>query len=383
MKGFVVSHKGIEDISALEIKELTISKAIEVKDQIILFDFDRFEDLFTLCYRSQSASKVCLLLDSFSSDKDLLDLIVEKAKKLSLVDWIGKKAKLSVACIREGNHLFTSQDVVSAVVRSITKNMHVEIDYKHPDVILFLFVNVNYCYVGIDFSGIDLSKHDYKIFVNQQALKGPIAYSLLRIADVSSKDTVVDPFVKSGESIIEGALFMSGTSPLFYHKDSFAFLRLPKFKDFDFNKFFEKIDKKVKDSELKLLGYDSLMRNIVAANKNSKIAGINKLVNFSRTEIDWIDLKLKKQSVDKIVTQLPMLTKRIEETVIKKIYDNFFNQAEYIMKKKGILVAACKTSGLIEGIASNYHFILKQSRVIWQGQQQIYVFVFGRSNHLP
>ena len=55
--------------------------------------------------------------------------------------------------------------------------------------------------------------------------------------------------------------------------------------DFDFDKFNSKFDK------ANIFAFDSQFRHIDAAKKNSKIAGINKNINFSRTEIEWLDTK--------------------------------------------------------------------------------------------
>ena len=41
------------------------------------------------------------------------------------------------------------------------------------------------------------------------------------------------------------------------------------------------------------------MKFVVFARKNAKIAGIDKQINFSRVDIEWLDLKFKKNSVDK------------------------------------------------------------------------------------
>lgn len=375
MKGFALTNKGIEDISKLEIKELIKTKKITSTDKLITFDFNNFEDLFLLCYKTQSLSKVGLLLEEFSDKKDLFEAIATRFKTLDLKDWLDKKTKVAVNCSRFGDHLFTSQDVLSAASKTL-RSKKIEIDYKNPDLTIFVFINQDNCMIGIDFSGVDLSKRDYKIFVNQRALKANIAYSLLKIADIKKSETLLDPFVKSGEIIIEAALFFSNLSPLYYNKEKFAFLKLIKFKSFDSESFFQKIDKKIKKEKFNLAGYDSMMRNIVAANKNAKIAGINKLVKISRIEIDWVDLKFKKHTVDKIVTQLPPLSKRVDHSVVKKIYDHFFNQSDYILKKSGKIVIACLTDSLIKETAKNYNLALKASREIWQGKQKINVFVF-------
>jgi hypothetical protein len=60
MKGFLITHKGMEDIAALEVKEL-ISKNSKINETCIVFNIKNYEDLFKLCYMSQSAAGVFYL----------------------------------------------------------------------------------------------------------------------------------------------------------------------------------------------------------------------------------------------------------------------------------------------------------------------------------
>lgn len=377
MKGFAVTHQGIEDLCKEEIKHLISCKNLEAAKRTVVFDLKSYEDLFLLCYRSQTASKIGLFLGMFHEKKDHLQELVEFLVTLDLTEWISAQTKVSIQCIREGDHLFTSQDVTQTVSGCLKKR-NIIIDYKHSDITLFIFIADATCLLGIDFSGKDLSKREYRIFINQRALKGPLAYSLFLLGDVKMNELVIDPFMKSGEIIIEGGLRLLEMSPWYYQKEDFGFLTIPKFSSFDYEKFFLTLDKKVKKKKTKLYGYDSLMRNVVAANKNGKISGIHKFVSLSRIDIDWIDLKFKEGEVDKIITQLPPLSKRSDPSQIRKLYDHFFNQSAYLLKKDGIIVAGCLTTDLILDIAEHYHFVVTHTRTIWQGEQAVHVFVFGK-----
>jgi len=65
MKGFLITHKGMEDTAALEVKEL-IGKNPKIEETCIVFDIKKYEELFKLCYKSQSAIGIFYLLHEFN-----------------------------------------------------------------------------------------------------------------------------------------------------------------------------------------------------------------------------------------------------------------------------------------------------------------------------
>ena len=118
--------------------------------------------------------------------------------------------------------------------------------------------------------------------------------------------------------------------------------------------------------------------NINAAKKNAKIAGINKAINFSRIDPEWLDLKLDKESIDKIVTHPPELTKHTNPKDIEKIHDQFFYQAEFIIKKDGKVVVITKTTDLIKKAAEKYKFKVEKEREVWEGKEAFKLVVFSK-----
>jgi len=294
MKGLAITYKGIEDICANEIEELIKAKT-EIKEGCVVFEFTKLEELALLCYKGQSVNKVLLLFNSFSI-KSMDDLkAIEKIDFYEL-KLLKEKSFASRALIVE-NDLKTGE-VESKVGEHILNKIKLKVDLDNPDIIIFTYIYRNNCYVGIDFSG-DISKREYKIFSNPISLKGTIAYALVRIADYKKEETLVDPFCGSGEIVIESALFVCDFPVCFFDKRKFPFLKIVK----DFN--FEKIDKKISKMKTQIFCFDREHRFVKSAEKNAKIAGINKQTKFSRVDLGWLELKFKKKTVDKIVTNIP------------------------------------------------------------------------------
>lgn len=213
MKALAITNKGIEDIAALEIKELIKAKT-SVKETVVFFDVKKEEQLYELCYKAQSIGKVLLLFDyfEFSNKKEIINKINIKIEK--------KKYKtFRVSCKRIGEHNFSSQGIEDKVGSLID----LKCDLNNPDVIYYVYIYNNMCYYGIDVSGLDLSKRDYKIFSMPHSLKATIAYALVRISGFKEGDIFLDPFCGSGEIAIEAARFASNFPTRYYEKNKLKF----------------------------------------------------------------------------------------------------------------------------------------------------------------
>lgn len=358
MKGLIITNKGTEDISKKEIKELINSDA-EIKETVCIFTINSLNDLCRLSYLGQSFIKVLYLLDIFNIDanfKQNLKKIIKKNVK-TFAKFIKKNHTFKVKCAK------IDSDAISSEIEDIAGSViDYKVDLENPDLILYIYIFKDICYIGIDFSGFDLSKRDYKIFNFPVSLKGNIAYSLIRISGYNKKEKILDPFCSSGEIVIESALFASGMSPHYYKKDSFLF---NKYLKFDFNK----VDKKIDLKNKQIYALDSQFRNVRAAQKNSKIAGVNKIINFSRQETEWLDIKFKKEEIDKIVTGIRFS----KYNNITKLLKEFFYQCSYILKKKGKIVIVTNNKELLKT-----GFDIIEEREVWQGKEKLYVLVYNK-----
>ncbi len=356
MKGLIITNKGIEDISVLEVKKIIGSKG-KVEDTVVMFDFKKEEELYELCYRGQSFAKVLELYDYFEfSDKKK---IIETIKKIKILKNNNKTFR--VKCKRIGEHDFSSHEIEGEV----GENIDLKCDLENPDVIYYVYIYNNKCYFGVDVSGMDLSKRDYKIFSLPNSLKGTIAYSLVRIAGYDKNKVLLDPFCGSGEIAIEAARFASNFPTNYYNKNKL---------NFKFN--FDKVDKKI-GKKSKVYCFDTTQRNVKSAEKNSKIAGVNKLLHFSRTDTDFLELKFK-DNVDIIVTQVPSLSKYSDKKDIEKKYDEFFYQAEYILRKNGKIVVISDKTEELKKKGEKYKFKVKEERSVFMGEQEMKVLVLNK-----
>jgi len=385
MKALAITSKGIEDITSKEINEI-LNKKSEIKNSCLVFDAELIE-LCTLCYKSQSITRVLSSFDSFKfKDNDeffkLIKIIVDK---INLDDWLDKDKTFRVSCSKVDNDSISSEEINAEVGGFIIDNVKKKNKYEpkvnldNPDIIFYVFISDNDCFFGIDFAGIDLSKREYKVFSHPTALKGTVAYAMLRIADYKKDEILLDPFTGSGTIPIEAALYSSNISVNHFRKDRFSFLKLKCFSAINFDDFFNKIDKKkTANKKPKINAFDSQFRFVDATKKNAKIAGVDKLINFSRMEIEWLDTKMDKNSIDKIVTNPPAISKHTNLKDIEKLYNEFFYQAEFVLKKKGKMAVIAKSPEELKKAAEKHKFKVADEKQIWLGKQESKALVFTK-----
>lgn len=376
-KGFVITNKGAEHITALELKELVNCKNIVSKETVVKFKLKDLIDLCTICYKAQSIFRAGLLLAEFNIDNSLeksVNSIKTQLDKLDLSNWI--KNTFIVKCERIGKHDFHSVDVAGKVANDIIKkHKHLKTDFDNPDIIFYLYIYNNKGYFGIDFSGFELAKRQYKIFNHPESLKGVTGYSIVKESGFTKDKVLIDPFMGSGVIVIEAALHASNFSVQYYNKDKLFFTKFDFFKPIE-NKFFKEHDSKILTKKINIFGYDFQLRYLKASQKNAKLAGIEKNLNLSKINVDWLETKFEKHSVDCIVTDPPRVSKHKDIMKLKKTYNELFYQAYFLLKKNGVIVLLTKDRDILIEIAEKHKFKIKKSYLLNQGKEIFNVLKF-------
>lgn len=379
IKACAITDKGLEKIALMELDEIIKVKG-KAEDNVVIFNCESFQDLFKFCYLSQSIERVLLLFAhfEFKEYKDLLSKSEAVLKKNILKEWFDKNISFKVECKRIGKHKFGSQTIDKNFGEKIILKVKKELGFlpkvsmESPDIMIYAFINNNKAYVGIDLIGRDLSKRQYRIFTAPGIINANLSYALVRLSGYSKKQKLVDVFCKAGIVCIEAALYASGLSINYYSKD-FAFKKLKPFLKKDWDEFFKKIDSKNKLSKLDVLGLDPLLRNVEASKKNAKLAGVDKIINFSKMDVEWLDTKLDKARVDIIASRIPCPSKHTSESFIRKLYKELFYQAEFVMKKRGKLALLTENVKVLNDMIKPPFKLVKED-YLWAGKQR-YEFV--------
>lgn len=372
-----ITFIGFEAVAAQEIEEILLKKARAGKGSIT---FSATESEFAeLCYKTQALRRVLQLWGKSSIEKEST---LEDCKKQWML--IAQEQDLSffsgktfcVVCERQGEHGFTSRDAAAMLGECILEQQpKTKVQLSDPEIIVFCWIRDKECVIGIDFAGFDLSKREYKIYNQTNTLNAAFAYCAMRFASYTGKEVLLDPLCGVGILPLEAALFTTHISPRFHQKELFLFNRFLKkqidISTFDLvNKKEERKGKKEKKNEAQgqIIGYDIHLRNVEAAKKHAKLAGVEKAVCFARADMEWIDTKVDEKSVDIIVTQMPVEGKAIPEKELEKFYKELFYQLEFVLKDAGKMVLLCQKTAVLKKMLN--YFTIVDEHVAYQGEQE-------------
>jgi len=366
VNGIALVSQGIEEIAAKEIEELISCKS-DAKKGAIIFQAKKIEDLALLAYKAQSVSRVLFLIGEFDADKELNNTIKNCEflfKEFKPKDWLNNKASFKVVCERSGNHSYGSSEISSKIGEFVWEKYGLKVNLDNPMLIIFVAIIDERGYLGIDISGFELDKRQYKVFGTPHAIKATIAYSAIRLLENNDNVSILDPFCGPGVIPIEAALYFSKVSPRKYQLEQFAFNKLKPFKN-------SKKMNEGKSKNVKIYAYDSEMPFVSAAKKNSKIAGVNKFIKFGRLDMEWVDTKFKKESLDAIVTVLPHKN-------AEKLFKELFYQGEFVLKKGGHIVVVADDIEKLKSLAEKYNFKLVKKLNIPRKQDFLDIGLFRK-----
>jgi 23S rRNA G2445 N2-methylase RlmL len=350
MRALALTFSGMTDLCAQEIRQLIGAKGTETSEGV-LFEAE-LEDIFAVCYRAQSIARVVLVLSEGAFDA----LGVPKEYLNGTISMTGKSAT-------------KAQELMERIAAKKV--------YKNADIPLYLHFEEERYWLGIDLAG-DCSKRDYRIFVGSETLKGGTAFAALLLAGYEPKHVLLDPFCRAGSVVIEAALHAAHYPVRFYAKEKMQFVRI--FKEFDSEKFFAAQDRRIKDAVPgAVLALSPSFPSVQATRKNAKIAGVGKLIDFSRTGTDWLDLKFDKNSIDRVVTQPVEFTIGFPPEKAKRLAAEFFKVAAFILKKSGkicLILRAGKDEYIAAAKAEG--FALKNERTVMQGKEVWRLLVFAQ-----
>ena len=359
-KALALTFSGIADVCAAELKKLTGIDGKEFQEGV-LFSTSKLADIFTIGYRAHSVSRVLLVV----SEGKLNELSIPKEYLLGTISITGKS---------------------SSKAQELAEQIQAKKVYKNADVPFYLHYEDDSCWLGIDLTG-DVSKRDYRIFIGSETLTGITADAVLRLAGYEPKHMLLDPFCRAGSIVIEAALHALQMPVRYYAKEKLPFVKLFNKTDFvnlfnksDIEQFFATHDKAITERiPGSITAVSSQFPSVQASRKNAKIAGVTKAIEFSRTELEWLDMKFEPGSVDRIVTQPVEITANFPAVKAAKLTALFFERAKKILKPDGkIGLVLRQGKDAYAAAAAQHGFTLEHERTIMQGKEAWQVVLFRK-----
>ena len=236
---------------------------------------------FSLCYRlnleSRLASRILWKVGhgSYRHEDDLYRL----AMRLPWPTWFPVSCRIKVRVIAQRSPLhsleFATLRVKDAICDRFVREAGVrpEIDKRHPDIQIVVFVDEEQVIWYIDTTGPSLFKRGWRQAVGQAPLRENLAAGVLRLTGWTKNDVLLDPMCGAGTFLIEAALAGHGISP--GQRRDFAFRNLSRFDQSTWNRCKPNRAHSVPmKSQLKIFGYDQDGQAVVMAKRNCQHVGI-------------------------------------------------------------------------------------------------------------
>lgn len=384
----LLCEPGCESITALEVKELVNKEGVLGKGYIKVGNCT-LEEITILCQLSQSASRVLsLIAEGEITTIESLKTIKEKVLEFDFSPFLSPKGKFGVTCKRLGEHPFQAHEIEVVVGEWLYEEKGLKVELRKPDMELFCQVIDDSIVLGVDLTGRDLGKRDYRIFNTRRSLRATTAYCAIRSTGYkgTGEELLINPLMIDGSFLIEAALFANKKSSQ-YLKDPFSFQKMP------FNTNNEKNPKNLIDSTYsnlsepskktkvnkRLMGFAPAVPLLKRVRAVAKLAGVLDYLELTKREVSWLDTKFEKESVDLIVAQPPISGKKTPLKIIEPKQDELFYQARYVLKQNGKMLLVSEKKTELLNPATHHKFKLSEEKEVRMGGRKLKFLTFIKS----
>lgn len=341
MKFLLTTNVGIEDIVKKEIKEnfkaKIFPKFFGLQGRVLIETKEKnLEKIFKL----RSIYHVTKFIDSFEIEtkEKGLQTIYENLKRIEIEDM--KKAKsFRVTGERIGKHEFTSIQVQKFAGQALVEKYGKKVDLENFDVNVFVEVIGRKCWVGVRLTRESLHKRFKKPFNHPAAIKAPLAYAMLRLAEVKEGETILDPFCGGATLPIEAA--------------------------------------QVYDEKIRIFASDISKKFLEDAKKNAKAAKVKKYIKFKICDARRLE-ECYNFEINKIITNPPYGV-RMGKGNLKPLYSKFLVSALKILSENGkIVIINLKANSFRNIVFKTKKFSISHERVVEAGGLYPHIFVLER-----
>ncbi|NIR58498.1 MAG: hypothetical protein GWO02_02740 [Gammaproteobacteria bacterium] len=228
-----------------------------------------------------------------------LEPLYEQLRALRFGHLLAPEQSLAVAVTRRGDHPFNSEDIARVAGQAILDAYRAErgvrppVDLDAPDVEFRLEVRDDRFWLGIDTTGrASLAERGYRRNAHPAALKPPIGYAMVRLAEWRPDESLLDPMCGSATIPIEAAAYARGE----LHRRAFAFERFV----WHERRWLDEARARTlpHDASLRLRGYEVSPRHLAGARRNVAAAA-------APVELLQADATTASLAADRLVVNLP------------------------------------------------------------------------------
>ena len=304
MKAAVIVNPGLEQLAQQELAgRVQIESVIE--GSVLSFEIE--EKKVAELTRLQSIRRIVLPFGAVAKSKAILD------QKFKFKDYLKKhlpdfsaiekeelKLKIEVENVKgQENRIEISKKIAQELFPFLEKNkIKAKLDYSEPEALIIAYNTGDRLIVGLDYTGKELDRRDYRLFPQSASFKGDLAYYVMRKSGFRKNEKLLVGFCKDGAIAIEAALFsLQGAY-------------------------------KGNGSQSSIEAFDTTTANVISARKNAKIAKVQ--LNINKYSLEDLDLKYGQNYFNCLIFHI---TRKDEEQLTELYY-----QANLILAPKGTLL---------------------------------------------
>ena len=383
MEFLIVCSKGLEEALIWEAKGFDL-KEKEKSDYVVILK-GKFEDFVKFSYFSQIAKNCLIYNDKYTKIQDIENLKL----KDNITDLINDKETFKVKMeipMKEEKDLSQGLSVkCGELILDIAKKKEKDISVKmhNPDKMIYGIYIENNLYIGSLVNKNFLDTRDYRLFLTNSSLKSNIAFwSWCNIANILKKDynkfksylkdkKIIDLNCSTGEIGIEISLYLNDISHNKYRSREI------------FYNWFRKYLQEYKENLIKnnITLSDQSLRELNFAKKNSKVIEVNDIINFTRNEIEYLDVKFDEEEIDFVNSKIFQPGAHEEMSKYEEKYRELFYQLDYITKKNGIISFVFTKKDVLEVLiekSKEFNFSFLKEFESFLGEQKYYQLIFKK-----
>ena len=379
LKALAFTLAGIERLALAESMALCPKAHVAVEEPGVLsLDLPTPADAVRLCYGSRLLEGVMLECGRIPAEYPLEGTEAfssSLAESATLAPWLKDRTFKVVCGLSPSLSLSsTKSDVPTQELAAelgaavLSRCASAKVRMENPDVLVKAAFLSKSAALGIDLCGIDLSRRDYRVFDHSRSVRSTVAAAASSLARIPSKGLVVDPFGRAGVVLIEAALAAARLPVHAFQKEKLQLLRLAApFSREESLSIMEKMDSAASPLDARFHYQDPAHHFVAAAKKNAKLAGVDKALSFSRTEVSWMDLHFKEGEVAAIITHIPTPGKTLSAKEAGEILSELFYQAAYVLAPHAPIVLISPDAVLAKPAAEKHGFKLEEELPLYQG----------------
>lgn len=304
------------------------------------------EEARELLFQLRSVHHVLKELDLFRLPDDRseqLAAIRERIRRLNVPEFeADPQQPFRVSCDRLGHHSFSSMEVLQVAGAAVQERYKLPVDLEDFSFHFRVDLYEKACRIGLQWTGSSLSKRK-RPFLPRIALKGNIAYSLLKTLGANTEDEgpLLDPFCGSGTILLEAA-------------------RL--------------------HPSMQLYGSDNYSGNIPGTAKNLQAYGVRERVQLR--ELDARDLSEvhPPSSLRYIATNPPYGLRMGSGLNFFQLYTKFLAEAAHLLQEKGRMAILIMKKGLfLEVLEKDGRFSILEERELIMGRIHTWLYLLERA----